>query len=57
MMDLQDNLRVINLVDFGEKKERVIEYLCQISIINRVYRFLEGVRSYKEVRAKQSRKL
>lgn len=49
MMDLQDNLRVIDLVSFEMKKqERAVSYLSSIAIINYQYHFLENVKAYKE---------
>ena len=54
MMDLQDNLRVIDLVSFDEEKQtRAVFYLTYIALINNKYHFLENVKAYKEEFAKQ----
>ncbi len=49
MMDLQDNLRVIDLVSLDDEKlKRSFGYLKWIAVINVVFHFLEGVESYKK---------
>lgn len=49
MMDLQDNLRVLDLVDFSEEKyHRAQGYLFWILIINDAYHFLEKAQEYKK---------
>ena len=49
MMDLQDNLRVIDLISLDEDKyDRARVYLYWIFIINDIYHFLENVHKYKE---------
>lgn len=49
MMDLQDNLYVLDLVDFTEKKyHRAQGYLFWTFIINEAYHFLENVQKYKK---------
>ncbi len=54
MMDLQDNLRVIDLVDLNDENyKRSHDYLSYIYLINDVYHFLENVKSYKEELAKE----
>ncbi len=56
MMDLQDNLRVIDLVKLDAANvNRAREYLFFIYIINDVYHFLENVREYKKERSKAFR--
>ena len=57
MMDLQDNLRVIDLVSLDDKKEdRASNYLHWIKVINDRWGFLEGVSAYKEEMRKQPKK-
>ncbi len=49
MMDLQDNLRVIDLIELNEdnyKRSRM--YLSYIYIINDIYHFLENIKAYKD---------
>ncbi len=54
MMDLQDNLRVIDLVELNDENyKRSHDYLSYIYSINDVYHFLENVKSYKEELAKE----
>ena len=54
MMDLQDNLRVIDLIKFDEDKyNRAQGYLFWILIINDAYHFLENVHEYREEFAKE----
>ena len=54
MMDLQDNLRVIDLVELNDENyKRSHDYLSYIYLINDVYHFLENVKSYKEELAKE----
>lgn len=49
MMDLQDNLRVIDLLDFNERNyKRAQEYLGWIYVINNAYHFLEKGQKYRE---------
>lgn len=49
MMDLQDNLYVLDLVDFTEEKyHRAQGYLFWMFIINEAYHFLENVQRYKK---------
>lgn len=49
MMDLQDNLYVLDLVDFTEEKyHRAQGYLFWMFIINEAYHFLENVQKYKK---------
>ena len=49
MMDLQDNLYVLDLVDFTEEKyHRAQGYLFWMFIINEAYRFLENIQKYKK---------
>ena len=49
MMDLQDNLYVLDLVDFTEEKyHRAQGYLFWTFIINEAYHFLENVQKYKK---------
>ena len=49
MMDLQDNLRVIDLTSLDEDKyDRARGYLYWIFIINDIYHFVENVHKYKE---------
>ena len=48
MMDLQDNLRVIDLIDLNEDKyNRAKGYLSWILIINDAYHFLENANKYR----------
>ena len=54
MMDLQDNLRVIDLVSLDDEKlKRSFDYLKWIAVINAVYHFLEGAESYRKEFKKQ----
>jgi (p)ppGpp synthase/HD superfamily hydrolase len=54
MMDLQDNLRVIDLVELNEENyKRANDYLYYIYIINDIYHFLENVKTYKDEFAKE----
>ena len=54
MMDLQDNLRVIDLVELNDDNyKRSHDYLYYIYIINDIYNFLENVKSYREEFAKE----
>ena len=49
MMDLQDNLRVIDLIDLNEDKyNRAKGYLSWILIINDKYHFLENANKYRK---------
>lgn len=49
MMDLQDNLYVLDLVDFTEEKyHRAQGYLFWMFIINEAYHFLENTQKYKK---------
>lgn len=49
MLDLQDNLRLIDLVNFDKKKQkRALDYVCYIAVINNQCHFLEGVAAYKK---------
>ena len=49
MLDLQDNLFVLDLVDFTEEKyKRSQRYLSYIRVINNTYHFLENSYKYKE---------
>ena len=49
MLDLQDNLFVLDLVDFTEEKyKRSQRYLSYIHLINNTYHFLENTYSYKK---------
>ena len=49
MLDLQDNLFVLDLVDFNEEKyKRSQRYLSHIRVINNTYHFLENSYKYKE---------
>ena len=49
MMDLQDNLNILNLVDFTEEKyHRAQGYLFWLFIINDTYHFIENVQNYKK---------
>ena len=49
MMDLQDNLYVLDLVDFTEEKyHRAQGYLFWMFIINEAYHFLENIQKYKK---------
>lgn len=49
MMDLQDNLRVIDLIDLNEDKyNRAQRYLSWILIINDKYHFLENANKYRK---------
>lgn len=48
MMDLQDNLRVIDLVELNQSNfDRSYDYLRYIYIINDAYNFVERVKTYK----------
>ena len=49
MMDLQDNLRVIDLIDLNEDKyNRAKGYLSWILMINDKYHFLENANKYRK---------
>lgn len=49
MMDLQDNLRVVDLIKLTEKElNRATNYLKYIYIINSVYNFLENAKKYRD---------
>ena len=49
MMDLQDNLRVIDLIDLNEDKyNRSQKYLSWILVINDKYHFLENANKYRK---------
>ncbi len=49
MMDLQDNLYVLDLIDFTEEKyHRAQGYLFWIFVINEAYHFLENTQKYKK---------
>ena len=49
MMDLQDNLRVIDLIDLNEEKyNRAKGYLSWILMINDKYQFLENANKYRK---------
>lgn len=49
MMDLQDNLRVIDLIDLNEDKyNRTKGYLSWILVINDKYHFLENANKYRK---------
>ena len=49
MMDLQDNLRVIDLIDLNEDKyNRAKGYLSWILVINDKYHFLENANKYRK---------
>ena len=49
MMDLQDNLRVIDLIELNDDNyKRAQGYLFWVFIINDVYHFLENVHEYRE---------
>lgn len=49
MMDLQDNLRVVDLIKLTEKElNRAINYVQYIYIINSVYHFLENAKEYRD---------
>ena len=49
MIDLQDNLYVLDLVDFTEEKyERSKGYLSWIRVINDRYHFLEKITAYSQ---------
>ncbi len=57
MMDLQDNLRVIDLVSLDKKKEeRASSYLRFIKLINDQRGFLERVSAYREEMKKRPKK-
>ena len=57
MMDLQDNLRIIDLVSLDAKKEdRAASYLHWIKVINDRWGFLEGVSAYRKEMRKQPKK-
>lgn len=57
MMDLQDNLRVVDLISFDEKKEdRAVGYLMYFSFINNAYHFLEGAKAYRDEFASEREK-
>ncbi len=57
MMDLQDNLRVVDLVSLDKKKEdRASNYLRFIKVINDRWGFLEGASAYKEEMRKRPKK-
>lgn len=48
MMDLQDNLYVLSLTEFGnENYKRALDYLSYIYLINAKYQFIENVQTYK----------
>ena len=48
MMDLQDNLFILDLVDFEEDEYRRSQgYLFWIFVINQAYHFLENAQLYK----------
>ena len=49
MLDLQDNLFVLDLVNFTEEKyKRSQKYLSYIRVINNYYHFLENAYNYKK---------
>ena len=55
MMDLQDNLHVIDLIDFSEEKyQRAQSYLFWIFVINEGYRFLENAEKYRKALKEES---
>ncbi len=57
MMDLQDNLRVIDLTSLDQKKqERAEGYLSWIKVINDRWGFLEGAEAYKKETQGRSKK-
>lgn len=48
-MDLQDNLRVIDLVSLDKKKiERVVDYFFFNKAMNDACHFIEGAKAYHE---------
>lgn len=47
-MDLQDNLYILDLIDFNEEKyHRAQGYLFWMFVINEAYHFLENTKAYK----------
>ena len=49
MLDLQDNLFILGLIDFGDKKYAIAQdYLHWIFVINEEHHFLEKVERYKK---------
>lgn len=49
MIDMQDNLYMLSLAEFSERKyERSARYLKLLYLINCKYRFIENVQSYKK---------
>lgn len=57
MMDLQDNLRVVDLVSLDDEKlKRSVDYLFYIRVINDACHFLEGGKAYREEFAERQRK-
>ena len=49
MMDLQDNLRVIDLIELNDDNyKRAQGYLFWVFIINDAYHFLENAHEYRE---------
>ncbi len=49
MMDLQDNLRVVDLTSFDESKlKRSFNYLSYFAFINKIHQFLEGAKAYRD---------
>ena len=49
MMDLQDNLRVVDLVKMDEKNyERAKRYLSYFYVLNQFYRYLENANKYRK---------
>ena len=49
MMDLQDNLYILDLIDFTEEKyHRAQGYLFWMFVINEAYHFLENAQKYKK---------
>lgn len=54
MMDLQDNLRVIDLIELNEDNyHRSQRYLSWIFVINNMYHFMENAHKYREEFAKE----
>ena len=55
MMDLQDNLHVIDLIDFSEEKyHRAQSYLFWIFVINEGYHFMENAEKYRKALKEES---
>ncbi len=49
MLDLQDNLRLVDLVSLDDKKaQRSYDYMTYFFTINKTYRFLENAKSYRD---------